>query len=282
MTEANRSVSRKSAPRTKGAARTAARRSKSIPRTAARRSTTSAAGRASRSAGTIGSRTRRSAARAGLAVHVGRTRKPTIGVREAVGRLTALLAEFPAIYGIWSEPGLDPSFREELMVAVARQNGAPYCNWMHKTLAELAGASDAELGKIEQLDPRGLDRRKWVAVTYVRALAARDFKGVPDELRQAMQALYTPHDVRNIELVAEVMDLINRMANTYDAMVSRVQRKPTKDSHVLDELVFTGVFLTVAPPIVLALSRYSERSYADTMRSLIAHVRRFHAQQVRG
>lgn len=267
MAESNARTPNRPAVRKRAAAEVSARRRKSLPAAAARKSRASAPGRTSRARSTVG---------------IGPARKPTIRTGEAVARLTSLLAEFPTLRAIWGTPELDPAFREELMVAVARQNDAPYCNWMHRTWAELEGASSSELAKIEQLDSRGFDRRKWAAVAYVRALASGDFKGVPQDMRQAMAAHYTSREIREIELVARVMDLINRMANTYDAMLSRLQRKSSGDSQVLDEAVFSAVFLSVAPLMVLLMSRLSERSYLDTTRSLIGYVQRFNAEKARG
>ena len=262
MAESNARKPNRPAVRKRTAAEVTARRRKSLPGAVARKSRSGAPGRASRDRSTMA---------------IGPARKPTISTPEAVGRLTSLLAEFPALYAIWATAELAPAFREELMVAVARQNDAPYCNWMHRTWAELEGASSSELAKIEQLDSRGLDRRKWAAVAYVRALASSDFKGTPAAMRRAMEAHYTQREISDIERVARVMDLINRMANTYDAMLSRLQRKPRGDSRVLDEAVFSATFFSVAPLMLLLMSRLSERSYLDTTRSLVDYVRRYHA-----
>jgi AhpD family alkylhydroperoxidase len=273
MTESKVSASEGLAKPLSGVVEAAARRTKSVLRTAARKPAASAPGRAS---------PRTKTTRAESTVRIGRSRKPTINTQEFASRLTSLLAEFPTLYAIWNTPEVDPAFREELMVAVARQNDAPYCGWAHRTWALSVGASKAELVKVEQLNPRGLDRRKAAAVAYVRALAATDFKRASRELRHEMEAHYTPREIRDIELVARVIDLTNRSANTYEAMLSRLQGQPNEGSHVVDEMVLSGLFLTVAPLIVLLLSRNSKRSYLDTTRSLIDHVRRFYAQEARG
>ena len=208
-------------------------------------------------------------------------RKPTIATRDAVDAVSSLLAEFPRLYAIWKSHELDPAFREELMVAVARQNDAPYCNWAHRTWAESEGARTSELEKIEQLESRGLNRSKWVAVVYARTLVASEFTKVPRVLREELAAHYTPREIADIELVARVMDLVNRISNTFDAMLSRLQLAPVKDSRLLDEVVFSGIFLTTAPPILLYLARRSGRSSVEAMRSLAGFAPRFHAEQTR-
>lgn len=251
-------------------------------RTGAGRRAAGAVGKAPAKAKAAVSRSGRKAARVGSTLHIGRKRKPTISTRVALGSLKELMAHFPTLYTIWRTPELDPAFREELMVAVATQNDAPYCNWAHRTWAETVGASSKELEKIEQLNPRGLDPRKWTAVRFVRTLVAKDFQGVPASLRREMEAHYTAREIRDIELVARVMDLINRTANTYEGMLRRLQGKPNHDTHVVDEMVFSGVFLAVAPLMVLLLSRSSGRPYVATARGLIDHVQRSYAQQARG
>jgi AhpD family alkylhydroperoxidase len=210
-------------------------------------------------------------------VHIGGKRKPTLSAGEFVATLKSLLAEFPTLVSIWRTPELDPAFRELLMVAVAQQNDAPYCDWAHRTWAETVGASQAELARIDQLNLRGFSRSKRAALDFVRALAASDFKDVPGKLRREMEAHYSAREIQAIELVARVMDLTNRSANTYEGMLARLQGKPSDKGSLVDEAIFSGVFLALAPPLVLLLSRNAGRPFLDTTRSLIAHVQRHYA-----
>jgi AhpD family alkylhydroperoxidase len=224
-------------------------------------------------------RTKARKARTGAAARPTRSEKRTIAIGEFAVRLKALLAEFPTLYAIWDKPEMDPAFREELMVAIARQNDAPYCNWAHRTWAESMGASEQELAKIEASQLGALAGRKRAALEYVTALAAADFKRVPRELRARMESFYTQREIGHIELVAAVMDLVNRSANTYEAMLSRLQGKPGEKTRITDEMFFSSVFLTVAPPLVLLLARYSGRSFVDTTRSLVGYVQDHYAQK---
>jgi AhpD family alkylhydroperoxidase len=194
-------------------------------------------------------------------------------------RLRALLAEFPTLYAIWDTPEIDPAFREELMVAIARQNDAPYCNWAHRTWAVSMGASEQELAKIEASQLGSLAGRKRAALEHVTALTAADFERVPDALRARMESFYTEREIRHIELVAAVMDVVNRSANTYEAMLSRLRGRPGEKTRIIDEIFFSSVFLTVAPPLVLLLARYSERSFVDTTRSLVGYLQGHYAQK---
>lgn len=200
-------------------------------------------------------------------------KKRTMTAPQFVGSLASLLPELNVLYGVWVRNDLDPGFREELMLAVSRLNDCRFCTWGHQEWAQISGVSNEELAQLEQLDPRGFDRRKWVAISYVRALVKRDFKGVQPELRRAMQHKYSPQEIRQIGLVARVMDIGNRGSNTWEAMVSRVRGKPAPEGRVLDELLLSGVFLVTAPIVLLYLSRASKRPFFAMARELAVYVK---------
>ena len=199
-------------------------------------------------------------------------RKRTITAREFIGSLFSLAGEAPTIYEIWGKHEIDPGFREELMLAVAKLNDCRYCSWGHHEWAHIAGVPEEELARIEQMDPEGFDRRKWVALSYVRAFVSGKFGSVPRELRKEMRENYTAHEIKEIELVVKIMDLANRGANTWDAMLSRLRGNPAADSHIVDEVVLSGAFLTVAPMGIIYLAHASNRSYLETARSLVDYV----------
>jgi AhpD family alkylhydroperoxidase len=202
-------------------------------------------------------------------------RKRTITAREFIGNLCSLAGEAPTIYQIWGKHELDPGFREELMLAVAKLNDCRYCSWGHHEWAHMAGIPEEELAHIEDMDPEGFDRRKWVALSYVRAFVSGGFGSVPRELRQEMRQNYTAHEIEEIELVTRIMDLGNRGANTWDAMLSRLKGNPAADSHILDEAVLSGAFLVLAPVAVTYLAHASKRSYREMARSLFDYVKHY-------
>jgi AhpD family alkylhydroperoxidase len=202
-------------------------------------------------------------------------RKRTITAREFIGNLVSLASEAPTIYEIWGKHELDPGFREELMLAVAKLNDCRYCSWGHHEWAHIAGVPEEELAHIEDMDIEDFDRRKWVALSYVRAFVSGKFGSVPRELRREMRDNYTAHEIKEIELVVRIMDLGNRGANTWDAMLSRLRGNPAADSHILDEAVLSGAFLTVAPVAVAYLAYASNRSFSETARSLIDYVKHY-------
>ena len=90
-----------------------------------------------------------------------------------------------------------------------------------------------------------------------------------------MRENYTAHEIKEIELVARIMDIGNRGANTWDAMLSRLKGNPAADSHILDEAVLSGAFLALAPVAVTYLAHASKRSYRETARSLFDYVKHY-------
>jgi AhpD family alkylhydroperoxidase len=199
-------------------------------------------------------------------------RKRTIGTFGFLGEVLSLACDLPTIYKIWQKHEIEAGFREELMLAVSKLNDCKYCAWGHHEWAHVAGISEDELDRIEHGDPEGINRVKWVAITYVIALVSSEYKQVPPELQQEMQANFSKNEIREIALVAKIMDVGNRAANTWDALLSRLNGKPAHDSHLLDEFVLSGVFWVVAPVALLILSQQSEQSFFRLMQNLLDYV----------
>jgi len=202
-------------------------------------------------------------------------KKRTLSATQLGRRLVALVPELGTIYQVWLKHEVDPGFREELMLAVSRLNGCRYCSWGHHEWAEISGVSNEELARLEQLEPSGFDRRKWVAISYARALVKQDFRRVQPQLRRAVQHKYSPREIRQIELIVNVMDVGNRTSNTFDALLSRLKGVPAADSTIVDEVILSGVFLAVAPAVVLYLSRASKRPVRELIDSLIDYTKNY-------
>ena len=200
-------------------------------------------------------------------------RKRTMTARQLVGGMASLVPETGTLYQVWLKHDIDPGFREELMLAVSKLNDCRYCTWGHHEWAHMLGVPDEELAHVEQMDPKGFDRKKWTAISYVRALVSADFGPVDDKLQGEMEARYSAREIKEIKMIAKVMDIGNRGANTWDAMLSRLRGTPAADSHLLDEVVLSGAFLITAPPVLYFLSRATKRPLLEMARSLIDYTR---------
>jgi AhpD family alkylhydroperoxidase len=220
----------------------------------------------------------RKAVEAAPASPFGGFRKKTMTATEFVRGAASLVPDAPTIYKVWGKHELDAGFREELMLAVSKLNDCKYCSWGHYEWAHIAGVSEEELAQIEQLDPASFDRKKWLAISYVRALVTAGFGAVSADLVNEMRANYTDTEIKEIELVAKVMDIANRGANTWDSMLSRLRGRPAADSRLIDEAVLSAAFLATAPVVVAILARGAKRPFREMARSLMDYTRRAEAQ----
>jgi len=202
-------------------------------------------------------------------------KKRTITAAQLAGRVASLVPELGTMYRVWLKQEVDAGFREQLMLAVSQLNGCIYCSWGHHEWAQISGVSNEELARLEQLDPTGFDRRKWVAISYVRALVKENFERVQPQLRRAMQHKYSAREIRDIELIAKVMDVGNRGSNTFDAMRSRLKGVPAVDSRIVDELILSAVFLTIAPIVLVYVARASKRPILEVARSLVDYTKNY-------
>lgn len=171
---------------------------------------------------------------------------------------------------VWILRRIDPAFREEIMLTVARANNCRYCSYVHQEWAIRAGASDDDIAQLEGADPATFDRAKWSALAYARALAEADFGAVPEEISQEVAKYYTRRDQRNIETVALVMGIVNRSANTVEALRSRLRGAPVSES-LPAEIVITSALVASSPLLLPLLSIVLRKSPQRLLRELFAY-----------
>lgn len=184
--------------------------------------------------------------------------------RDVVG----LIPRVPDAAAIWWGHRLNPSLREEVMVAVARANACRYCTFVHQEWAVRTGASDAEIVALEGWDAEEFDRAAWTAIAYARALAEAELGPVDAAVEAAVDTYFTPSRRRDIRTVARFMTLANRFSNTLDAFRARLAGTPIEDSRVLDEVVVATGFVLSAPAIVPFFSLLFGRSPLSLAREL--------------
>jgi AhpD family alkylhydroperoxidase len=205
-------------------------------------------------------------------------RKRTITPLGFVAAVASIATEAPTLLRVWAMRGLDPGFRETLMLAVARFNDSKYCSWAHHEWALIEGVPEDELAHVEHLDRTHFDPKTWLAVSFVRALVAAEFGPVSKELMQDMQASYTAEEIEEITLVAKVMDALNVSSNTFDAFLSRMSGKPSRNGEVVHEAIMSAVFCCVLPPFLVFFSRSSNRSIDEVARRMVAYTLRMDAE----
>lgn len=198
-------------------------------------------------------------------VHAGKT----LTLRELAAAARRLRPLVHRAGFVWILRQIDPAFREEIMLTVARANNCRYCSYVHQEWAIRAGASDDDIAQLEGADPASFDRAKWSALAYARALAEADFGPVPEEISKEAAKYFTRGDRRNIETVALVMSIVNRSANTLEALRSRLRGVPVSES-LPAEITITSVLVAVSPFLLPLLSIVLRKSPQRLLRELFA------------
>jgi AhpD family alkylhydroperoxidase len=158
--------------------------------------------------------------------------------------LAAVFARVPALLSIWVGGRLPRAMREKVIVSVAQANACSMCEHAHTRMALEAGVADAELAALERMDAKTLDRRTWLALAYARERASADFSPASDpDSRRALESELGLQTVRDVEDVARVMTVANRIANTLNALSDRRRGNPIPGSRLPDELVINFLFL---------------------------------------
>jgi alkylhydroperoxidase family enzyme len=220
------------------------------------------------------------AARKTPASPLGTGRKRTITPLGFLGSVASIATEAATFYKVWVKRDLDPGFRETLMLAVARFNASRYCSWAHHEWAIIEGVPEEELAHVERMGPGHLDRKTWLAISFVRELVAAEFGPVPTQLMKKMRACYTAEEIEEITLVAKVMDALNLGSNTFDAFLSRLSGKPSKDGQIVDEAIMSAVFCCALPPLLTFFSRSSKLSIDELARRMVDYTTKTDAEYI--
>lgn len=171
-------------------------------------------------------------------------RKKTYSVGALVRDVAALVGRADDVADV--NTAMDPAFREQVMLAVARTNECRYCVFAHTDAGRHAGLTDADLARIEGMDPTDFDRRSWAAISYARALAQADLGPVDADHVAAVVEFHGEEGRRRIETATRLMTVANLTGNTVDALLSRLRGDPAPGARICDELAITSVWLVGA------------------------------------
>lgn len=173
----------------------------------------------------------------------GRQVPRTYKVAELAKDLMSVVVRLPALVSIWLSGRLPRPLREQVIVAVAQVNACRMCEHAHTRMALDAGVSDAELAALENMDEHAFDRRTWLAIAHARQRTKSGFKPVVDDATQAaLIEELGAQTYRDVEDVARVMTVANRIANTLNALSDRRNGDPIPGSDLTDELVINVLF----------------------------------------
>ncbi len=117
--------------------------------------------------------------------------------------------------------GLDPAFRERLMLVVTAVNGCRYCSYAHARQALSEGISAEEIEMLGETVFHGSPKEEGPALLYAQHWAETD--GDPDPAaRASVVERYGEETVKRIEIVLRMIRMGNLLGNTFDWILYRV------------------------------------------------------------
>jgi hypothetical protein len=107
-----------------------------------------------------------------------------------------------------------------------------------------AGVSDAELAALQTMDERVFDRPTWLAIAHARERTKADFAPITeDDPHDPLVEALDTQTRRDVEDVARVMTVANRIANTLNALPDSWRGSPVPGSRLFDEVLINLMFL---------------------------------------
>lgn len=139
---------------------------------------------------------------------------------------------------------INKPFAEKIMLAVTRVNGCRWCNYGHTQAALAVGVSPEEIQQLMAQELGAFPEEEAVALAFAQHFA--ESKDNPDpEAWQRVVDTYGPEAAQDILAYIRMITLGNLYGNTFDALLARLQGRPSPESRLLDELV------VVAAPLVV-------------------------------
>jgi len=130
------------------------------------------------------------------------------------------------------------------MLAVAAENRCWYCQTAHSAFGRAEGISAGQVERILAGDDEGLGQGDRLAVAFARDLARRQFRSRDEGLYAELLSHFTEAQRASIESTAQVMNMANRMGNTFDAARARLAGRCLEvEASPLDQAIISGIFL---------------------------------------
>lgn len=117
--------------------------------------------------------------------------------------------------------GLEPAFRERLMLAVTGVNGCRMCSYYHSRAAVELGMAGDEVKAMLARDTGQAPEKEVPALLYAQHFAESD--GQPtDAVRARIIESYGAKDAARIDLILHLIRTANLMGNSWDYFLYRV------------------------------------------------------------
>lgn len=154
---------------------------------------------------------------------------PATGFRRRIYRsplhffrdLQGALSMLRPILALSAKSGISAAFRERIMIVVSGVNRCRHCAYGHEFLASLAGVSQGEIAGLLALDLDNSPADEIPALLFAMHWAETD--GQPDTAaRSALETRYGVAVARQIEAAALLIQIGNRIGNSFDYLLSRI------------------------------------------------------------
>lgn len=126
-------------------------------------------------------------------------------------------------------------FIERLQLAVTEVNGCAACSYAHTIMALKQGMSNEEINSFLSGDGKFIQQEEARAIVFAQHFA--DTRGFSEkEAYQSIEEEYGKEKAKIILSAAQLMFAGNIYGIPYSAFISRMKRKPYKDSSLIYEL----------------------------------------------
>ena len=155
--------------------------------------------------------------------------------------------DIPAQIGLYApRAALDRGLREKIMMAVTDVNECRWCSWIH--------------GGWKELLDRGPKARDDIALAYARGAAETGKLPPSEEARTALQAVFSPSEVRAIDAAISGISVANLAGNTVDGLIARFTgARPRDPAAMVQEAAVVAAAAPVGLPL-LALGALFQRA----------------------
>jgi len=137
--------------------------------------------------------------------------------------LRRVLGNFRSVIALSSKSGISAGFRERIMVTVTGVNRCRHCAYGHEFLAQKAGISKSEIAGLLTQDLANSPEDELPALRFAIHWAETD--GQPTATaRSDLEARYGIDSARQIEAATLLINIGNRIGNTFDYLLSRISR----------------------------------------------------------
>jgi AhpD family alkylhydroperoxidase len=119
------------------------------------------------------------------------------------------------------ENGLDPAFRERLMLVVTGVNGCRYCSYAHAREALSQGINQKEIDALGEGMFEGSPSAEIPALLYAQHWAEMDGNPEPG-VREQIRQRYGKRILEQIEIALRMIRMGNLLGNTFDYLLYRV------------------------------------------------------------